>query len=113
MITNQGTVVACDGVLVNNLGTVVSVVHGWTDGAKVPQGQTFVAVTSVAGIEPGSIPPSNAQQQLAATDYMLARGAEDAIAALIQGTIVPRDTFSPTLLWRINTRRILRDQDTI
>jgi hypothetical protein len=113
MIGNQGTVVAYDGVLVNNLGTVVSVVHGWTDGAKVPQGQTFVAMPDVSAVSPGADPSKLAQQQLSATDYQMARGAEDAIAALIQGTIVPRVTFSATLLGRINTRRLLRNQGTI
>jgi hypothetical protein len=112
-MTNQGTVVAYDGVLINNVGTVVSVVHGWTDGAKVPQGQTFVAMPDVSAISPGADPAKVTQQKLAATDYQMARGAEDAIAALIQGTIVPRVTFSATLLGRINTRRLLRNQGTI
>lgn len=43
-----------DGVIVNN-GTVVTVVYGCSDTSKLPlqQGQTFQALSTSIGVQPG------------------------------------------------------------
>jgi len=99
-----------DGVLLDGAGKIVAIVHGRSDKANTPTGQTFRALDSVVGLSPGMVAPTEGTQQLAASDHEMARGVEDLIAALIaKGTITKTDLPAP-LLAKINQRRALRGE---
>lgn len=54
-----------DGILIDGSGQIAAVVHGW-QGRAAPNGQTFLAVASVAGVVAGQSAASFQAQEVAA-----------------------------------------------
>jgi hypothetical protein len=102
-----------NGVLINSGGTIVSVVHGWSGKASIPSGQTFRALDSVAGLERGMAAPTEATQQLAASDHEMGRGVEDLIAVLIGKNVIAKTDLPAPLMAKINQRRTLRGESAL